>query len=124
MKKLIHSFTARKILELLLTLLIVTFLSFLLVKLSPVDAAEAYARRTFMFHDADDLIGIEAMWNIRQFVNSLYCLITTPTFYKIAGSIYAGKPILYRLLFGRRYEIDILIFAYDFLGKTWSYVKI
>mgnify|MGYP007126226802 CR=1 FL=1 len=29
--------------ELLLTLLIVTFLSFLLVKLSPVDAAEAYA---------------------------------------------------------------------------------
>ena len=46
LKKLIHSFTARKILELLLTLLIVTFLSFLLVKLSPVDAAEAYARRT------------------------------------------------------------------------------
>ena len=44
MKRLIHSFTVRKVMELLLTLLIVTFLSFLLVKLSPVDAAEAYAR--------------------------------------------------------------------------------
>lgn len=41
MKRLIHSFTVRKVMELLLTLLIVTFLSFLLVKLSPVDAAEA-----------------------------------------------------------------------------------
>lgn len=50
MKRLVHSFTARKIMELLLTLLIVTFLSFLLVKLSPVDAAEAYARRTFMLY--------------------------------------------------------------------------
>ena len=55
MKKLIHSFTARKILELLLTLLIVTFLSFLLVKLSPVDAAEAYARRTFMLYTPEQL---------------------------------------------------------------------
>lgn len=55
MKKLIHSFTARKILELLLTLLIVTFLSFLLVKLSPVDAAEAYARRTFMLYSLSSI---------------------------------------------------------------------
>ena len=41
--------------ELLLTLLIVTFLSFLLVKLSPVDAAEAYARRTFMLYTPEQL---------------------------------------------------------------------
>ena len=55
MKRLVHSFTARKIMELLLTLLIVTFLSFLLVKLSPVDAAEAYARRTFMLYTPEQL---------------------------------------------------------------------
>ena len=55
LKRLVHSFTARKIMELLLTLLIVTFLSFLLVKLSPVDAAEAYARRTFMLYTPEQL---------------------------------------------------------------------
>ena len=49
--------------ELLLTLLIVTFLSFLLVKLSPVDAAEAYARRTFMLYTPEQLDALrEKMW--------------------------------------------------------------
>lgn len=38
-------FIGRKALELLLTLLIVTMISFILMQLSPIDAAEAYARR-------------------------------------------------------------------------------
>ena len=66
MKKLIHSFTARKILELLLTLLIVTFLSFLLVKLSPVDAAEAYARRTFMLYTPEQLDELREEMGLNQ----------------------------------------------------------
>lgn len=37
-------FILRKILEIILTVLIVTMISFVLMKLSPVDAAEAYAR--------------------------------------------------------------------------------
>ena len=66
MKKLIHSFTARKIFELLLTLLIVTFLSFLLVKLSPVDAAEAYARRTFMLYTPEQLDELREEMGLNQ----------------------------------------------------------
>lgn len=66
LKKLIHSFTARKILELLLTLLIVTFLSFLLVKLSPVDAAEAYARRTFMLYTPEQLDELREEMGLNQ----------------------------------------------------------
>lgn len=38
-------FILRKILEIILTVLIVTMISFVLMKLSPVDAAEAYLRR-------------------------------------------------------------------------------
>lgn len=39
------TFIVKKIFELLLTLMIVTMISFILMKLSPIDAAEAYARR-------------------------------------------------------------------------------
>ncbi|MBO6231602.1 MAG: hypothetical protein J6O50_13665 [Ruminiclostridium sp.] len=38
-------FILRKILEVILTVLIVTVISFVLVQLSPVDAAEAYLQR-------------------------------------------------------------------------------
>ena len=38
-------FILRKMLEIILTVLIVTMISFVLMKLSPVDAAEAYLRR-------------------------------------------------------------------------------
>ena len=66
MKRLIHSFTVRKVMELLLTLLIVTFLSFLLVKLSPVDAAEAYARRTFMLYTPEQLDALREKMGLNQ----------------------------------------------------------
>ena len=52
--------------ELLLTLLIVTFLSFLLVKLSPVDAAEAYARRTFMLYTPEQLDALREKMGLNQ----------------------------------------------------------
>ena len=52
--------------ELLLTLLIVTFLSFLLVKLSPVDAAEAYARRTFMLYTPEQLDELREEMGLNQ----------------------------------------------------------
>ena len=66
MKRLIQSFTVRKVMELLLTLLIVTFLSFLLVKLSPVDAAEAYARRTFMLYTPEQLDALREKMGLNQ----------------------------------------------------------
>lgn len=47
MSKAASRFIINKILELLLTLVIITFLSFVLVRLSPVDPAEAYARRSY-----------------------------------------------------------------------------
>jgi peptide/nickel transport system permease protein len=40
-------FILSKILELMISLFIVTVISFLLVRLSPIDAAEAYARRSY-----------------------------------------------------------------------------
>ena len=45
MKRGTRVFILKKALELLLTLLIVTMISFILMQLSPIDAAEAYARR-------------------------------------------------------------------------------
>lgn len=40
-------FLLQKILQLFLTLFLVTAIAFILMKLSPIDAAEAYARRVF-----------------------------------------------------------------------------
>ena len=40
-------FLFQKILQLFLTLFLVTAIAFILMKLSPIDAAEAYARRVF-----------------------------------------------------------------------------
>ena len=45
MKRGTRVFILKKALELLLTLFIVTMISFILMQLSPIDAAEAYARR-------------------------------------------------------------------------------
>jgi len=45
-------FVLKKLLELLLTLFVVTVISFLLMRLSPVDPATALARRTFVIDDA------------------------------------------------------------------------
>jgi len=45
--RILRSFSFQKVCELILTLFLVTIISFLLMKLSPVDSAEAYARRTF-----------------------------------------------------------------------------
>lgn len=53
--RIIRSFTFRKLLELFFTLFIVTIISFLLIRLSPVDPAEAYARRTFSMYSAEQL---------------------------------------------------------------------
>lgn len=47
MSKTARRFIINKILEMLITLVVVTLISFLLVRLSPIDPAEAYARRSF-----------------------------------------------------------------------------
>lgn len=54
MNKTTRQFIMNKVLEMLITLVIVTLISFLLVRLSPIDPAEAYARRSmaaFSFTD-------------------------------------------------------------------------
>ena len=54
MSKATRRFIVNKILEMLITLVVVTLISFLLVRLSPIDPAEAYARRSsaaFSFTD-------------------------------------------------------------------------
>ena len=47
MSKATRRFIVNKVLEMLITLVVVTLISFLLVRLSPIDPAEAYARRSF-----------------------------------------------------------------------------
>lgn len=47
MSKATRRFIVNKVLEMLITLAVVTLISFLLVRLSPIDPAEAYARRSF-----------------------------------------------------------------------------
>ena len=45
MKSFKNNFIVRKLIEVILTLLTVSLISFILMKISPIDAAEAYARR-------------------------------------------------------------------------------
>ena len=61
-------FLLSKTLEMLLTLLVVTVLSFLLVRLSPVDPAEAYARRSFaaFSYDEADMAVLRARMGLDQ----------------------------------------------------------
>lgn len=61
-------FLLSKTLEMLLTLLVVTVLSFLLVRLSPVDPAEAYARRSFaaFSYDEADMAALRARMGLDQ----------------------------------------------------------
>lgn len=61
-------FLLGKTLEMLLTLLVVTVLSFLLVRLSPVDPAEAYARRSFaaFSYDEADMAALRARMGLDQ----------------------------------------------------------
>ena len=61
-------FLLGKTLEMLLTLLVVTVLSFLLVRLSPVDPAEAYARRSFaaFIYDEADMAALRARMGLDQ----------------------------------------------------------
>ena len=47
MSKATRRFIVNKVLEMLITLVVVTLISFLLVRLSPIDPAEAYARRSY-----------------------------------------------------------------------------
>lgn len=54
MNKITSRFIINKIFELLLTLIIVTIISFILVRLSPIDPAEAYARRSFAGYSMND----------------------------------------------------------------------
>lgn len=48
-------FIVRKGVELVLTILIVTMISFILMRLSPIDPATAYVRRTFTSMDENDI---------------------------------------------------------------------
>lgn len=50
MSKATRRFIVNKVLEMLITLVVVTLISFLLVRLSPIDPAEAYARRSICRH--------------------------------------------------------------------------
>ena len=61
-------FLLSKTLEMLLTLLVVTVLSFLLVRLSPVEPAEAYARRSFaaFSYDEADMAALRARMGLDQ----------------------------------------------------------
>ena len=62
MSKATIRFGISKILELIFTLIIVTVISFLLVRLSPIDPAEAYARRSMAAFSFSD----EQMGELRQ----------------------------------------------------------
>ena len=62
MSKAAVRFVSSKILELVFTLIIVTVISFLLVRLSPIDPAEAYARRSMAAFSFSD----EQMGELRQ----------------------------------------------------------
>lgn len=84
MKRGTRVFILKKALELLLTLLIVTMISFILMQLSPIDAAEAYARRNafaIMLHHA-----------LPQAVSGLL-----PNFMQMMGLCMAGSMIVERI---------------------------
>lgn len=64
--RIFRTFTFRKISELILTLFLVTIISFLLMKISPVDPAEAYSRRTFSMFGQDQVEELREQMGLNQ----------------------------------------------------------
>mgnify|MGYP007027409687 CR=1 FL=1 len=65
MKRDMRKYILRKLVELIFTLLFVTLLSFLLMRLSSVDPATAYVRM-FMFWELEKLLSMERWINSCQ----------------------------------------------------------
>lgn len=74
MKNSLPRFVFGKILELLMTLLIVTVISFLLMKLSPVDPAEAYAKEAMPWLVIRKRSLSDIVWGL---TNRFLCSIST-----------------------------------------------
>ena len=66
MKRDMRKYILRKLVELVFTLLFVTLLSFLLMRLSSVDPATAYAKRMIGNPTAEQIEKIKADWQVRH----------------------------------------------------------
>lgn len=89
-------FLLGKTLEMLLTLLVVTVLSFLLVRLSPVDPAEAYARRSFaaFSYDEADMAALRARMGLDQPLIVQYATWVMDALHLDFGeSFVSGQPV-------------------------------
>lgn len=74
MNKGTKTFIFKKILELILTLFVVTVISFLLMRLSPIDPATALARRTFVIDDTERIAELQESMGLNKPLHIQYVL--------------------------------------------------
>lgn len=78
-----------------LTLFIVTFLSFILVKLSPIDAAQAYARRLFTIYTPEQMDALREKMGLTQPLLIQYGSWVSNAFHLDFGvSLVSGQQVL------------------------------
>ncbi|MGL6198484.1 MAG: ABC transporter permease [Lachnospiraceae bacterium] len=90
----IKIFAISKVTELILTLLIVTIISFILMRLSPIDSATAYARRTFTSVNAEDIEKIRAQMGLnRPLVMQYFDWVKSALHLDFGKSLVTGKSV-------------------------------
>ena len=146
MSKATRRFIINKLGELVISLLIVTILSFLLVRLSPIDPAEAYARRSmaaFSFTDEqmealrekmglNDSLPVQYVKWVRDafhldfgksFVSgqSVYVTVHTPLSREVFWHIHAKIPRYLFFSMGKK-AIQFQVFLFCFLESPYRII--
>lgn len=107
-----RTFTFRKLLELVLTLFIVTIISFLLMQLSPVDPAEAYARRTFSVYGEEQVEELREQMGLNQPLPVQYGNWVADALHLDFGtSLFNGRPVLQEVSSAMGITLSIVLLA-------------
>lgn len=107
-----RKFALRKFIELLLTLFIVTVISFLLMQLSPVDPAEAYARRTFSVYGEEQIDALREQMGLNQPLIVQYGKWVANALHLDFGtSFFNGRPVLAEVSGAIKITLSIVLLA-------------
>lgn len=110
--RIFRTFTFRKIVELILTLFLVTIISFLLMKISPVDPAEAYSRRTFSVFGQEQVDQLREQMGLNQPLLIQYGNWVRNAFHLDFGtSLFNGHDVLTAVSNAMRISLSIVLLA-------------
>jgi peptide/nickel transport system permease protein len=100
------------LMEGIVTLLLVTFLSFLLMRLAPIDQAEAYARRNTVQPSPDKIQEIRIQMGLDKPLAKQYITwLERAIHLDFGNSLTNNKPVIDDLVFASRISIKIILIS-------------